>query len=78
MTEATHGGDFGSCCKDLGDAMSKPPNRFFLVDENGILYLTVGYVQTEQGPGWFDMAVLYCPFCGKKLQTKEGIKEKAN
>ena len=64
---------FGDCCQDLRDAMKDLPNPFFRVEENGVLYLTVGYVMTENGPGWFDHAVQFCPFCGKELQTAEEI-----
>ncbi len=64
---------FGSCCKDLTDAMNGMLESFFRVEENGILYLTVGYVPTPNGPGWFDQAVLFCPFCGRELQTREAI-----
>jgi hypothetical protein len=67
-------GKFGECCKDLHDAMNSPPNSFFFVSEEGVLYQTVGYVDTEEGPGWFDQAVLYCPFSGHKLQDKDEIK----
>jgi hypothetical protein len=42
-----------------------------------VLYLTIGGVRTEQGVGWMDHAVLFCPFCGTKLQTKEEISLKA-
>ena len=70
-------GKFGSCCKDLTEAMSTPPNSFFFVSENKVLFQTVGYVQTEQGPGWFDQAVIFCPFCGKQLQSKEEIATKS-
>ena len=32
--------NFGSCCKDLKDAMTTPPNSFFRVEkDNGVLYL---------------------------------------
>jgi hypothetical protein len=66
------GHHFGSCCKDLSDAI-KVENSFFRVESNGVLYFTVGYVKTAQGPGFFDQAVLFCPFCGKQLQTKADI-----
>ena len=65
---------FGSCCKDSGDAMNIPPNSFFRVEENGVLFLTIGYMQTDKGPGWFDQAVIHCPFCGVQLQDREEIK----
>jgi hypothetical protein len=69
---------FGSCCKDLSDAMTKPPKSFFFVENDGVLYLTIGYMATEQGPGWFDMAVIYCPFCGQQIQNRDEIQRKAS
>ena len=72
-----HKGAFGTCCKDLKDAMEQPPIRFFRVEDSGVLYLTAGYMQTEQGPGYYDQAVIYCPFCGKQLQTREEIAAKS-
>ena len=67
---------FGQCCKDLRDAMEQP-NSLLRIEENGVLYLTVGYVMTERGPGWFDQAILYCPFCGTALQTAAEIRARA-
>ncbi len=69
--------NFGSCCKDLKDAMTSPPNSFFRVEENGVLYLTIGYIATQPGPGWFDQAVIFCPFCGRKIQDKNEIARSA-
>lgn len=66
------------CCKELADAMTGPPNSFFRVEENNVLYLTVGYIQTTEGIGWFDQAVIFCPFCGEKLQDKEEIRKKSS
>jgi hypothetical protein len=68
---------FGSCCKDLADAMTSTPNSFFRVGDIGVLYLTVGYVATERGPAFFDQAVLYCPFCGTQLQDQAEIARRA-
>jgi hypothetical protein len=65
---------FGACCRDLNDAMTSPPQSLFRVEENGVLYLTVGYTPTEQGVAWFDGAVIYCPFCGKQLQDRGTIR----
>ena len=69
---------FGSCCADLKDAMTAPENSMFRVEDNGVLYFSVGYVATDQGPGWFDQAVIFCPFCGKQLQSKEDIARKSS
>ncbi|CAN5576725.1 hypothetical protein BH11BAC1_BH11BAC1_25320 [soil metagenome] len=73
-------GEFGTCCKDLRDAMdtTKVPNSFFRIEENGVLYQTIGYVNTDKGAGYFDQAVIFCPFCGKKLQDKDEIKKKSH
>jgi len=49
----------------------------FRVEDNGVFYMSVGFTVTEDGPGWFDQAVLFCPFCGTKLQNKEQIKHRA-
>ena len=66
---------FGSCCKDLADAMEAPPNSLFRI-EDGVLFLSVGFTETEQGLGWFDQAVLFCPFCGVRLQDREEIRRR--
>jgi hypothetical protein len=62
-----------NCCKDLQEAMTVPENSFFRIEENGVLFLTIGYTQTEQGTGWFDQAIIFCPFCGQKIQDREEI-----
>ena len=67
----------GNCCKDMADARTAGTESFFRIETNGVLYLTVGMVMTEQGPGYFDQAVLFCPFCGAALQTKEEIARRA-
>lgn len=69
--------DFGSCCKDLQNAMTTPPTSLFRVESNGVLFLTIGYARTEQGTGWFDQAVIYCPFCGLKIQDKDEIRRRS-
>jgi hypothetical protein len=74
----TYQGPFGSCCKDLKDAMTPPTTSMFRIESNGVLYFSVGYVTTPQGNGWFDQAVIFCPFCGKQLQTREDIKRKSD
>lgn len=65
---------FGSCCKDLAAAMRMPPSSLFRV-EQGVLYLAVGYATTEHGTGWFEEAVLFCPFCGRPLQDRDTIRK---
>jgi hypothetical protein len=65
---------FGSCCRDLHDTLNGEFERLFHIDDAGILRVSVGFVQIENGRvGWFDQAVMFCPFCGDQLQTAEGI-----
>ena len=64
---------FGSCCEDLAEAMTKPENPAFFVEENGVLYLSIGFAETEEGLLSYDMAAIHCPFCGKHLQDKEAV-----
>jgi hypothetical protein len=78
IKSVTHQGPFGSCCKDLKDAMTTPTTSMFRLESSGVLYFSIGYVTTPQGNGWFDQAVLFCPFCGKQLQTREEIKRKSD
>ena len=69
---------FGSCCEDLRNAMTTPPNSLFRIEENNVLYLTVGFAETPQGTAWFDHAVIFCPFCGSQLQTRDEISNPVN
>ncbi len=57
--------------------MTIPQKKFLWTSEEGVLYLTVGAVETEQGTGWMDQTVLFCPFCGRELQTRDEIRLKA-
>ena len=54
-----------------------PQQKFLWTDNQGVLYLTIGGIKTEQGMGWMDQAVLFCPFCGTRLQTKEEIRSES-
>lgn len=69
---------FGSCCSDMSNAMTSPPEKLLRVEDNGVLYLAVGYIHTEQGVGWFDQAVMYCPFCGTALQPRMEIQRQTD
>jgi hypothetical protein len=68
---------FGSCCRDLQDALEAPEKKLLKVGAEGILYLTVGTLRTDMGTGWMEQAIMFCPFCGTRLQTEEEILMKA-
>ena len=59
---------FGDCCTELRDCLQGSFNRL-LTETDGRLYLSVGWIQSDEGVGWFDSAVVFCPFCGARLQT---------
>ena len=65
---------FGQCCDDLQETLTGDFNRLFHIDERNVLRVAVGYVFVEGGQvGWFDNALLFCPFCGAELQTRPEI-----
>ncbi|AZV19230.1 hypothetical protein EOD10_17540 [Mesorhizobium sp. M7A.T.Ca.TU.009.01.3.2] len=61
------------CCSTLQEVMTELPSPSFFETDDGVLMVTVGTVETEDGPGYFDQAVMFCPFCGTELQTDEII-----
>lgn len=68
---------FGGCCEDLARAMDEVPEPFFRVEDSGVLYMSVGCVRTDDGFGYYDAAVRFCPFCGTEVQTAEEIRARA-
>jgi hypothetical protein len=62
---------FGECCEDLRKAMHDPPSPLIRVEVDGNLFMAIGYARTDRGVGWFDRAVILCPFCGARVQTVE-------
>ena len=75
---ADAGHTFGTCCDVLKDAMSDQDfDPLIAVGDDGILYMSVGLVDVEEAePGMVDYPVLFCPFCGKGLQTEAEIDAK--
>ena len=73
---AIHRGAFGSCCDDLKLCMEQP-NALIRVTEDHSLFLTIGHIETEQGPAWFEHAIIHCPFCGKLLQDRGDLRRKS-
>jgi hypothetical protein len=69
---------FGDCCTDLQDCLNGSFNRVIFEETNGSLYMSVGWIQSEDGVRWFDHAVFFCPFCGARLQTPEEVKDRAH
>jgi hypothetical protein len=66
-------GPLGNCCEDLRHARDRVPESFVRIADNGVVYLTVGMTMTENGPGFFDQAMFFCPFCGTRLQSREDV-----
>lgn len=73
---------FGSCCNELKEAIGGEEFEPLLtVGDDGVLYMSVGLVDMgegdeEEGPGFVDHPIFFCPFCGTKLQTREAVAER--
>jgi hypothetical protein len=66
------------CCENLRISLVEIPNSAFAVQEDGKACLTVGYAEMDDGrPGWFDITIRFCPFCGTEWHTKTEIMKKA-
>ncbi|ANK93459.1 MULTISPECIES: hypothetical protein [Rhizobium] len=69
------------CCDSLKGVVAELPEpaapTVYRAD-NGVLMMVVGLVQTEEGLGYLDQAILHCPFCGTKLQDAKAIAEKVS
>ncbi|RAI03610.1 hypothetical protein DLJ53_03735 [Acuticoccus sediminis] len=68
------------CCAALAEVLKGPgegADPALFVDDDGVLTMVVATLQTPGGLGFFDRAVLFCPFCGTGLQTQDQINRKA-
>jgi hypothetical protein len=77
---ADSGGKFGSCCESLKDAMQSDEfEPLIAVDDDGILYMSVGLLDPDgddDEANMIDHPIFFCPFCGTKLQSPEEIDAK--
>ena len=66
----------GFCCDAFQGATANLPEGAIpslSVTDDGVLTMIVAVVRTEEGPAFMDHAVLFCPFCGTKLQDARTI-----
>lgn len=75
---ADAGNTFGSCCESLKESMSEEDfTPLVSVGDDGILYMSVGMIDVENDePEMVDYPIMFCPFCGKGLQTEQDIEAK--
>ncbi|MHC2359520.1 hypothetical protein [Rhizobium leguminosarum] len=69
------------CCDSLKGVVAdlpEPTAPTVYRADNGVLMMVVGLVQSEEGLGYLDQAILHCPFCGTKLQDAKAIAEKVS
>ncbi|MEX2694173.1 hypothetical protein [Rhizobium mongolense] len=69
------------CCDSLKEVVAglpAPAAPTVYRADNGVLMMVVGLVQTEEGLGYLDQAIMHCPFCGTKLQDAMAIAEKVS
>lgn len=75
----SEGKTFGSCCKELKEAMSGEEFEPLIAvgEDDGVLYMSVGLVEMEDDePGMVDHPMFFCPFCGTRVQTVEEVRAK--
>lgn len=69
------------CCDALREVAAElpaPAAPTIYRSDDGVLMMVVGLVQTENGLGYLDQAILHCPFCGSKLRDAKAIAEKVS
>lgn len=79
MTEGSEAGSaFGTCCEELKEALgSEAFDPLITVGDDGVLYMSVGLLDTEDDEASIvEHPIFFCPFCGAKVQTPDGVKDK--
>ncbi|MBY3064959.1 hypothetical protein HFO63_26875 [Rhizobium laguerreae] len=69
------------CCDSLKGVVAdllEPAAPTVYRADNGVLMMVVGLVQSEEGLGYLDQAIMHCPFCGTKLQDAKAVAEKVS
>lgn len=69
------------CCDSLKGVVAdlpEPAAPTVYRADNGVLMMVGGLVQSEEGLGYLDQAIMHCPFCGTKLQDAKAIAEKVS
>jgi hypothetical protein len=64
------------CCSILREVtadLPEPASPSIYLNDDKVLMMVVGIVETENGLGFMDQAVAYCPFCGTHIQDVEAL-----
>ena len=71
---------FGSCCQELKEVMESDDfEPLIAVDDDGVLYMSIGFMESDKGGTAEDMVdhpLYFCPFCGTKVQSPEEVDAK--
>jgi hypothetical protein len=68
----------GTCCADMAAAIHHEATPLIRTESNGVIFLAIGALETPDGVGWLEHAILFCPFCGTRLQTREQVQRGAS
>jgi hypothetical protein len=64
------------CCDALRGVVAEIPEpaapTIYRADD-GAMVMVVGLAQTEEGIGYLEQAIEYCPYCGTKLQDAKSL-----
>lgn len=66
---------FGTCCDTLGNVLeSQDFEPLISVGDDGVLYTSIGIVEMEEDEaGMVEYPVVFCPFCGTRLQSDDVV-----
>lgn len=77
MTEAKRAVPPGECCDQLRRALSSTiAHRTLGLDEDGMLWIGLGYESVDNRVAWISNRVDYCPFCGSEIDNDAGLEER--
>ena len=72
---------FGSCCETLRNVLNAEEFEPLIgVGDDGVLYTTIGIVDMESDDeaGMVEYPLLFCPFCGTRLQADDVVQTTSN
>jgi len=66
------------CCDALREVAAElpaPAAPTIYRSDDGVMMMVVGLIQTEEGFGYLDQAIVHCPFCGINLQDTKAAEK---
>ena len=64
------------CCEELESLATDDPDskdETFFIEEDGVLHMVVRRIPLKDGTAFDERMVVFCPFCGTRLQEDEFV-----